>query len=80
MAENKLGKAAASKSEAQWKDELSPEAFAVCRKKAQKGPTQVSMISTLRMANIIAIVVVQSFFLVNLSLMQGVAGLALARQ
>ena len=38
MAENKLGKAAASKSEAQWKDELSPEAFAVCRKKGTERP------------------------------------------
>ncbi len=38
MAENNSGKAGASKFEAQWKDELSPEAFAVCRQKGTERP------------------------------------------
>lgn len=38
MAENNSGKPGSSKTEAQWQEELSPEAFAVCRQKGTEKP------------------------------------------
>ena len=38
MAETNSGKASTPKSEEQWREELSPEAFAVCRQKGTERP------------------------------------------
>ena len=38
MAEHDIDKARTSKSEAQWREKLSPEAFAVCRQKGTERP------------------------------------------